>query len=90
MTPEQITALGGIVAAVLGTATAWQGKELARLKSEVAEMKRQATKREGLLREAIRYIRRLVRHHDEVEDAHRDGRTAPTMPTVPPLLVEEI
>lgn len=90
MSPEQITALGGIIAAILGTATAWQGKELARLKSEVGDMKKEATRREGLLREAIRYIRRLVRHHDEIEDAHRDGRAAPTMPAVPPLLVEEI
>lgn len=90
MSPEQITALGGIIAAILGTATAWQGKELARLKGEVAQMKREATKREGLLREAIRYIRRLVRHHDEVEDAHRDGRAAAPMPAVPLLLVEEI
>lgn len=90
MSPEQISAIGGIIAAILGTATAWQGKRIAELQSRLDKVEAQLDASNGLVREAVRFIRRLLKHHDEVELAHKLGHTPPEIPPIPELLSKEI
>ncbi|MRH85985.1 hypothetical protein GFY24_00645 [Nocardia sp. SYP-A9097] len=90
MSPEQITAIGGIVAALLGTATAWQGRRIAELQSRLDKVETQLEDSNELVREAIRYIRKLLKHHDEVEMAWRLGVPPPLIPEIPALLAKEI
>ncbi|MFD4457708.1 hypothetical protein [Nocardia sp. NPDC058480] len=95
MSPELIAAVGAAVgtavtAPVLAAWTASQGKKLAELEKKVTTLQTELEKSQGLFRLAVRYIRSLIGHVRELEDAQRDGRTAPTMPPVPELLMDEV
>lgn len=100
LTPEVIQQLGVAVAAIIGAATAWQAKIVSRLRSEVQELrgevstlKTEAEKERGRFRDAIRLIRGLLRHIDDLVLAlreHAPHHQPPPVPPTPTSLEEEI
>lgn len=90
MSVDQITAIGGAIAAILTAASAWQMKKVAELQARVGKLEQELEHSKGMFRAAVLFIRQLLRHSDQVEDAYRDGRPPPVIPDVPPLLKDEV
>jgi len=100
LTPEVIQQLGVAVAAVIAAATAWQAKIVSRLRAEVdalrgevTDLRTEAAKERGRFRDAIRLIRGLLRHVDELIltlREHAPTHQPPPTPPIPTTLEEDI
>ncbi|NEW49321.1 hypothetical protein GV792_04590 [Nocardia cyriacigeorgica] len=90
MSPEQIAAIGGIIAAVLGAWTAAQGKKVAELQGRIEKLEDELEAAHAIGRAAMKYIRKLWRWSDQRDVAHERGTQPPPQPELPELLKEEI
>ncbi|MFF0546959.1 hypothetical protein [Nocardia thailandica] len=90
MSPEQITAFGGIIAAILAAWTAFQGKKVAELQGRIEKLEEELSAAEELGRAAMRYIRKLWRWSDQRDIAHQRGVEPPEQPPLPDLLKDEL
>ncbi|WP_157554226.1 hypothetical protein [Nocardia crassostreae] len=66
LNPDLVQAIGVAVATVIGAVTAWQAREVANLRERVAALEDQAASDQRRFRDAIRLIRALQRHIDEL------------------------
>ncbi|MFD3511026.1 hypothetical protein [Nocardia sp. NPDC058666] len=66
LSPEFVQAVGIAVATVIGAITAWQAREVAKLRERVVALENQAVDDQRRFRDAIRLIRELQRHIDEL------------------------
>ncbi|MFE3196276.1 hypothetical protein ACFXHA_45275 [Nocardia sp. NPDC059240] len=94
MNPEQITALGGgvvaIMTAVFGWLNARQAKRFAELEQRVEHLETELAESKSLFREAVRFIRVLLAHIADLGIAHRTGSDRPPVPEIPERLREEV
>ncbi|QLY30839.1 hypothetical protein [Nocardia huaxiensis] len=94
LNPDLVQALGVAVATVIGAVTAWQAREVAKLRERVAALEDQAASDQRRFRDAIRLIRALQRHIDELLAflrLHVPGQEPPQAKyTIPTTLEEEI
>ncbi|MEV0294547.1 hypothetical protein [Nocardia sp. NPDC050710] len=66
LTPELVQAAGMALASVIGAVTAWQAREVAKLRARVESLETQAADDKLRFRDAIRLIRALQQHIDEL------------------------
>lgn len=66
LNPDLVQAMGVAVATVIGAVTAWQAREVAKLRDRVVALEDQAASDQRRFRDAIRLIRSLQRHIDEL------------------------
>ncbi|MCP9622536.1 MULTISPECIES: hypothetical protein [Nocardia] len=94
LNPELVQAIGVAVATVIGAVTAWQAREVAKLRERVAALEDQAASDHLRFRDAIRLIRALQRHIDELLTflrLHVPGQEPPRAKyQIPATLEEEI
>ncbi|MFC4374077.1 hypothetical protein ACFO5K_08155 [Nocardia halotolerans] len=94
LSPEFVQAIGVAVATVIGAVTAWQAREVAKLRERVVALEEQAVNDQQRFRDAIRLIRALQRHIDELLGflrLHVPGQDPPVARyAIPPTLQEEI
>ncbi|MEV0080510.1 hypothetical protein AB0H58_29225 [Nocardia neocaledoniensis] len=94
LSPEFIQATGVAVATVIGAVTAWQAREVAKLRERVVALEEQAADDKLRFRDAIRLIRALQRHIDELLGflrLHVPGQEPPVAQyKIPATLQEEI
>ncbi|WP_431953970.1 hypothetical protein [Nocardia lijiangensis] len=64
--PELVQALGVSIATVIGAMTAWQAHEMNKLRTRVEVLESQADDDKKRFRDAIRLIRALQQHIDEL------------------------
>ncbi|WP_405160080.1 hypothetical protein OG203_27020 [Nocardia sp. NBC_01499] len=64
--PELVQAAGMALASVIGAVTAWQAREVNKLRTRVEVLESQAAEDKMRFREAIRLIRALRVHIDEL------------------------
>ncbi|WP_157128869.1 hypothetical protein [Nocardia amamiensis] len=87
-------AAGMAVASVIATVTAWQAREVAKLRTRVETLENQALDDKRRFRDAIRLIRALRQHIDELRGflrIHVPGQEPPEARyKVPESLQEEI
>ncbi|WP_036530053.1 hypothetical protein [Nocardia sp. CNY236] len=92
--PELVQATGVALASVIGAVTAWQAREVAKLRARVQSLEQQAVTDKRRFREAIVLIRALQRHIDELRGflrTHLPGQEPPTPGfRIPASLQEEI
>lgn len=94
LNPDLVQAMGVAVATVIGAVTAWQAREVAKLRERVVALEDQAASDQRRFRDAIRLIRALQRHIDELLaffTLHVPGQQPPRGAyQIPPSLEEEI
>ncbi|MFR9750485.1 hypothetical protein ACL02S_05555 [Nocardia sp. 004] len=94
LNPELVQAGGVALASVIGAVTAWQAREVSKLRRRVESLEQQAVDDNKRFREAIVLIRALQRHIDELRGflrLHLPGHQPPTPGyRIPPSLREEI
>ncbi|MFD3511125.1 hypothetical protein [Nocardia sp. NPDC058666] len=94
LSPEFIQATGIAVATVVTAVTAWQAREVAKLRERVVALEEQAVDDQLRFRDAIRLIRALQRHIDELLGflrLHVPGQEPPVSHyKIPATLQEEI
>ncbi|TQM29874.1 hypothetical protein [Nocardia bhagyanarayanae] len=94
LSPELVQAFGVAVATVIGAVTAWQAREVAKLRARVETLESQAVDDKKRFRDAIRLIRALQQHIDELRGflrLHVPGQEPPVARyEVPSSLQEEI
>ncbi|WP_072814267.1 hypothetical protein [Rhodococcus zopfii] len=94
LAPDRIQALGIAATTVLGAWTARQATVVKKLQAEVAELKAGREEDRAKFREAIRFIRQLLRHIEHLDaflGHHAPGQQPPaTRPVIPEGLTEEI
>nr|WTA71308.1 hypothetical protein OHB51_35530 [Micromonospora sp. NBC_00855] len=91
---ELIQAIGIAIASVIGAITAWQAREVKKLRGRVDVLEEQSTKDHKLIRTAGRVIRSLLADRDALLNfitLHMPGSEPPTMRTrIPKELDEQI
>ncbi|MEU8895481.1 hypothetical protein [Nocardia sp. NPDC048505] len=91
---ELVQALGVALATVIGAVTAWQAREVSKLRERVEQLEAQAADDKTRFRDAIRLIRALQLHIDELRSflrLHVPGQEPPAVRyVVPDSLKEEI
>ncbi len=91
---DLVQAVGMAIATVIGAVTAWQAREVAKLRERVAALEDQALSDQRRFRDAIRLIRALQRHIDELLSflrLHVPGQEPPPAKyQIPTTLEEEI
>lgn len=94
LNPELVQAIGIAVATVIGAVTAWQAREVAKLRERVVALEEQAETDQQRFRDAIRLIRALQLHIDELLAflrLHVPGQEPPPARyRIPATLQEEI
>ncbi|MFI7001369.1 hypothetical protein [Nocardia sp. NPDC050175] len=94
MNPELVQAFGIAIATVIGAITAWQAREVGKLRTRVDVLETQAADDKRRFREAIRLIRALQQHIDELRGflrLHVPGQEPPKARyKIPSSLQEEI
>lgn len=94
LSPELVQAAGMALATVIGAVTAWQAREVAKLRERVVALEEQAADDHLRFRDAIRLIRALQRHIDELLGflrLHVPGMEPPVADyKIPATLQEEI
>lgn len=93
LNPDLIQALGVAVATVIGAVTARQAGEVRKLRTRVAEFERQSRSDGERFRDALRLIRQLLRHSDELTSQlrqHVPGVEPPDTPAIPAWLENEL
>ncbi|MFJ4656121.1 hypothetical protein ACIP5Y_33035 [Nocardia sp. NPDC088792] len=94
VSPELIQATGVAIATIIGAVTAWQAREVAKLRERVAALEDQAISDQRRFRDAIRLIRALQSHIDELLAflrLHVPGQDPPPATyKIPATLEEEI
>ncbi|WP_141717669.1 hypothetical protein [Nocardia altamirensis] len=94
MNPELVQACGMAVATVIGAITAWQAREVSKLRTRVEVLETQAADDKKRFRDAIRLIRALQHHIDELRSflrLHVPGQEPPSARyRIPPSLQEEL
>jgi chromosome segregation ATPase len=92
--PELLQAAGAAIATVIGAVTAWQAREVSKLRSRVESLEAQLESDQRRFRDAIRLIRALQHHIDELLiflRIHVPGEEPPTATyRVPESLEREI
>ncbi|MFD7843985.1 hypothetical protein ACFV4K_13765 [Nocardia sp. NPDC059764] len=94
LNPDLVQAFGIAVATVIGAVTAWQAREVTKLRERVAALEDQVATDQRRFRDAIRLIRALQRHIDELLAflrLHVPGQEPPQARySIPAGLAEEI
>ena len=94
LSPELVQALGAAAATVIGAVTAWQAREVAKLRSRVEMLEAQAVDEKLRFRDALRLIRALQQHIDELRAflrLHVPGQEPPAARyEIPSSLREEL
>ncbi|MBW0274989.1 hypothetical protein ATM97_27695 [Nocardia sp. MH4] len=90
MSPEQIAAFGGIIAAVLAAWTGFQGRKVSELQGRIEKLEEELSAAEALGRAALKYIRKYWRWSDQRDIAHQRGVEPPSPPELPELLKDEL
>lgn len=94
LNPDLVQACGMAIATVIGAVTAWQAREVSKLRERVAALEDQAASDQRRFRDAIRLIRALQRHIDELLaffTLHVPGQEPPQANyKIPTTLEEEI
>lgn len=95
LTPELVQAVGISIATVVGAVTAWQAREVKKLRARVDALEEQAAHDHTRFRAAIRLIRDLLQHIDDLRGylrQHAAEADPPphTAPEIPAVLAEEI
>lgn len=94
LTADLVQAVGMAIATVIGAVTARQAREVAKLRERVAALEDQAASDQRRFRDAIRLIRALQRHIDELLSflrLHVPGQEPPPAKyRIPTTLEEEI
>ncbi|PXX65376.1 hypothetical protein DFR70_104440 [Nocardia tenerifensis] len=94
LSPELVQAFGMAVATMIGAVTAWQAREVSKLRARVDILESQAVDDKKRFRDAIRLIRALQQHIDELRGflrTHLPGQEPPSARyRIPPSLEEEI
>ncbi|WP_067836024.1 hypothetical protein [Nocardia lijiangensis] len=94
LSPELVQAFGVAVATVIGAVTAWQAREVAKLRARIETLESQAVDDKKRFRDAIRLIRALQQHIDELRGflrLHVPGQEPPAARyEIPPSLQEEL
>ncbi|WP_327143074.1 hypothetical protein [Nocardia sp. NBC_01327] len=94
LTPDLVQATGVAIASAIGAVTAWQAREVAKLRERVAALEDQAASDQRRFRDAIRLIRALQSHIDELLAflrLHVPGQEPPLAKyAIPTTLEEEI
>lgn len=94
LNPELVQAFGIAVATVIGAITAWQAREVGKLRTRVESLEAQAADDKKRFRDAIRLIRALQHHIDELRGflrLHVPGQEPPAARyKIPASLQEEI
>ena len=80
---DRIQELGVIVVALIGLATAWQGRQLRQLKAKVSELEEAVTHTEKKFRAGIRHIRAWMAWERQPEPRG-------PIPGVPEELIDDI
>ncbi|MEU2256158.1 hypothetical protein ABZ540_23600 [Nocardia xishanensis] len=94
LSPELVQAAGVALASVIGAVTAWQAREVTKLRARVETLENQALDDKRRFRDAIRLIRALQQHIDELRGflrLHVPGQEPPEARyKVPESLQEEL
>ncbi|MRH86189.1 hypothetical protein GFY24_01695 [Nocardia sp. SYP-A9097] len=94
LSPDLVQTTGAAMATVIGAVTAWQAREVAKLRERVAALEDQAASDQRRFRDAIRLIRALQSHIDELLTflrLHVPGQEPPLAKyRIPATLEEEI
>ncbi|WP_280441185.1 hypothetical protein [Nocardia brasiliensis] len=93
LTAEFVQALGVAVATIVGAVSAWQAREVRRLRTRVEALETQLAANHARFRAALKVIRGLLRHIDTLTAfVHvRTGEQPPANPVViPPVLEQEL
>ncbi|WP_458687345.1 hypothetical protein [Nocardia tengchongensis] len=94
VSPDLVQAVGAAIATIIAAVTAWQAREVAKLRERVAALEDQAISDQRRFRDAIRLIRALQRHIDELLaflGLHVPGQDPPQANyKIPPNLEEEL
>ncbi|MEV0356380.1 hypothetical protein AB0H71_09985 [Nocardia sp. NPDC050697] len=80
LSPELVQALGAAAATVIGAVTAWQAREVTKLRSRVEVLEAQAVDDKLRFRDALRLIRALQQHIDQLRGflrVHVPGQEPP-------------
>ncbi|QIS16565.1 hypothetical protein [Nocardia arthritidis] len=92
--PELIQAAGMALASVIGAVTAWQAREVNKLRARIEALETQAADDKRRFRDAIRLIRALQHHIDELRTflrLHLPGQEPPVARyRIPSSLQQEI
>ncbi|MBF6333314.1 hypothetical protein [Nocardia transvalensis] len=81
------------IATVIGAVTARQAGEVRKLRARISELERRNRSDTERFREALRLIRQLLRHSDELADQlrqHVPGVKPPAAPEIPDWLDNEL
>lgn len=90
--PDLVQALGVAIATIIGAMTAWQAHEVNKLRARVEVLETQAADDKKRFRDAIRLIRALQHHVDELLTflrTHVPGQEPPTARYKVPASLEE-
>ena len=90
MNAEQINAIGGIIVAMLGAWTAWQGKKVSELQGRVGKLEDEVKQWKELGTEAMKYIRRFWVWSDRRDIAYERGEPRPPQPDLPEILKDQL
>ncbi|MCK8675026.1 hypothetical protein M1M07_28450 [Rhodococcus sp. HM1] len=94
LAPERVQQFGIAATALLTAWTARQSSQVKKLQAEVAELKAGRAEDREKFREAIRFIRQLLRHIEHLDaflSHHAPGQQPPdTRPAIPVSLEKEI
>ncbi|MBH0777016.1 hypothetical protein [Nocardia bovistercoris] len=92
LSPELVQASGMAMATVIGAVTAWQAREVNKLRARVESLEAQAVDDKRRFRDAIRLIRALQDHIDELRlflRIHVPGQDPPEAHYKIPASLEE-
>ncbi|MFF2553455.1 hypothetical protein ACFVUS_20825 [Nocardia sp. NPDC058058] len=92
LSPDLVQATGAAAATVIGAVTAWQAREVGKLRERVAALEDQAATDQRRFRDAIRLIRALQSHIDELLTflrLHVPGQEPPPVKYQIPATLEE-
>jgi hypothetical protein len=92
LTAELVQAFGIAIASIIGAVTAWQAREVKKLRTRVDALEAQAHEDHKLIRQAGRVIRSLLADRDALLNfisLHVRGVEPPTMRTVIPRELDE-
>lgn len=90
LSPERIMAIGGVVTGLFG---AWLTSKVRALEGQVAELKAQREKDQGVIKAALRHIRDRIVHSALLTgllQLHAPGIAIPPEPALPDELKDEV
>ena len=91
MSPDEITAWGGVIATVLTVLTGWQMKKVANLQARVDKLEQELEAAEGFGKALIKFVRRILRWRDQCDlVASQAGVVLPPFPDPPDEVVDEL